>query len=233
MDKQYFVLKEMSGKRFSYEEVVKGEWVSLRDAEDWAEVNCRGDEVISYSVVRVMRRVSQVRGEMPASSWVSDDEVVAGVAAFKDAEGNVVAVMGSNEALEKAGLLEEGQDETLRIDAERLADVVVGGAMASTVKSSEKVYVVELEFEITDDDAGEIVPVPVSSSNLAAVGYDEGTRVMVVKFLNGDVYKYLDVDASVHLNLMEAESVGKFFNENVKGKYNYFGFDADGEPKFK
>jgi len=60
---------------------------------------------------------------------------------------------------------------------------------------------------------------PVTSSNIAAVGYDRTSRTLEVEFHNGTRYQYDDVDEDVYQDLMGAESVGKFFNANVKDLY--------------
>lgn len=56
----------------------------------------------------------------------------------------------------------------------------------------------------------------VSSSNLRAVGYDATTRKLEVEFLNGSVYSYAGVPASVHAGLMAASSHGSYFDAHVK-----------------
>ncbi|MFZ1327030.1 MAG: KTSC domain-containing protein [Candidatus Contendobacter sp.] len=56
----------------------------------------------------------------------------------------------------------------------------------------------------------------VSSSNLRAVGYDSDTRTLEVEFLNGGIYRYSGVPASVHAGLMSASSHGQYFNTHIK-----------------
>ena len=64
--------------------------------------------------------------------------------------------------------------------------------------------------------------VPVSSSNLRAVGYDPTTQTLQVAFLNGRLYEYSGVPASVHAGLMAASSHGSYFDSHVKkGPYRY------------
>lgn len=63
--------------------------------------------------------------------------------------------------------------------------------------------------------------VPVSSSNLAAVGYDAATATLEVEFLDGSVYQYFDVPAHVHDALMGAPSHGVYFSSEIKGVYRY------------
>lgn len=59
----------------------------------------------------------------------------------------------------------------------------------------------------------------VKSSNLEAVGYDEPSRTMHVRFKNGGLYKYSDVAPHTHQAFVTADSVGKHFAKNIAGKY--------------
>lgn len=63
----------------------------------------------------------------------------------------------------------------------------------------------------------------VSSSNIDAVGFGprEGTDYgqLRVQFKSGAVWEYDDVLASVHRDLVSAESVGKFYNQHIKHLY--------------
>jgi len=59
----------------------------------------------------------------------------------------------------------------------------------------------------------------VKSSVIASVGYDANQRRLEVGFHNGRVYVYFEVPPSVYEELVMAESVGKFFNEQVKPHY--------------
>ena len=65
-----------------------------------------------------------------------------------------------------------------------------------------------------------IIFIPVESSNIISVGYDEMTSSMYVKYPSG-TYKYDDVKKSVYENLLTSPSKGRFMNENIKGQYNY------------
>lgn len=60
---------------------------------------------------------------------------------------------------------------------------------------------------------------PVKSSNIAAVGYDSATRELRVKFSNGAVHSYADVPVATHLALVGADSVGRHFSANIRGKF--------------
>ena len=63
--------------------------------------------------------------------------------------------------------------------------------------------------------------VPVSSSNVAEVGYNEATNTLGVRFLNGSEYEYRDVGEDVFTSLASAPSVGKFLHAYIKGAYAY------------
>lgn len=58
--------------------------------------------------------------------------------------------------------------------------------------------------------------VPVSSSNLRAVGYDAASSTLYVTFNHGGTYAYSGVPASVHASLMTASSHGTYFDSHVK-----------------
>lgn len=59
----------------------------------------------------------------------------------------------------------------------------------------------------------------VESSVLTSVGYDPGKGVLEVEFAGGRVYRYFVVPATVYRELMEAGSLGRYFNEFVRDKY--------------
>jgi hypothetical protein len=63
---------------------------------------------------------------------------------------------------------------------------------------------------------------PVSSSNLASVGYDPTTRTLEVEFHNGSIYQYFDVPAFIYSGLMSASSHGSYLDQYIKkGGYSY------------
>lgn len=63
--------------------------------------------------------------------------------------------------------------------------------------------------------------IPVSSSNLSAVGYDRGDSILVIHFRNGRIYRYLHVPEAIFDALMRAPSMGTFFNQSIKEKFQY------------
>ena len=61
----------------------------------------------------------------------------------------------------------------------------------------------------------------VESSNLASVGYDEGSCTLEVEFINGSVYQYFNVPKSTYEELMQAGSHGIYFSDNIRNVYPY------------
>ena len=61
--------------------------------------------------------------------------------------------------------------------------------------------------------------VNVTSSNIAAVGYEAET--LTVRFRNGGEYCYSGVPAEVHAAMMAAESKGGYFGRFVARKYPF------------
>ncbi len=72
---------------------------------------------------------------------------------------------------------------------------------------------------------------PVKSSNIIAAGYENG--VMRVRFSNGTEYDYETVSPTTFTEFMVADSQGKFFHKNIKGKFTSTKVEEenDGEGK--
>jgi hypothetical protein len=62
---------------------------------------------------------------------------------------------------------------------------------------------------------------PVTSSNIASIGYDENTSTLEIEFLNNSIYQYFDVPLHIYQGLMQADSHGQFLAQNIKGVYRY------------
>ncbi len=60
---------------------------------------------------------------------------------------------------------------------------------------------------------------PVSSSDLASVGYENGK--LYISFNSGGLYEYYNVPESVYNGLISAASHGRYFHSNIKGVYSY------------
>lgn len=61
----------------------------------------------------------------------------------------------------------------------------------------------------------------VSSSNVAAIGYDEESLTLEIEFNNGSVYQYYDVPKHIYEALDQASSIGSYLASNIKGQYRY------------
>jgi hypothetical protein len=65
-----------------------------------------------------------------------------------------------------------------------------------------------------------IVMLPVVSSMAMAVGYDRNEQILQVEFQSGAVYQYLGVDEDTWEDLHSSDSIGSFFNQEIKGRYD-------------
>ena len=61
--------------------------------------------------------------------------------------------------------------------------------------------------------------IPVDSSDLSSVGYENGT--LYIAFNSGGLYSYSGVPASVYSGLLSASSKGRYFHANIKNVYPY------------
>jgi hypothetical protein len=61
----------------------------------------------------------------------------------------------------------------------------------------------------------------VSSSNVGAIGYDEDSQTLYVKFLNNSLYIYKGVPIVEFEGLKNAPSVGSYLHRNIKNLFSY------------
>jgi hypothetical protein len=62
---------------------------------------------------------------------------------------------------------------------------------------------------------------PVVSSNISSVGYDSDGEVLEIEFNNHSIYQYFDISERVYLDLINADSVGAYFAQHIKGVYRF------------
>jgi len=62
---------------------------------------------------------------------------------------------------------------------------------------------------------------PVSSSNIAELGYDSDNQHLHVRFVNGSTYVYKGVPEAEFINLKNAPSIGSYLHRNFKNVYPY------------
>lgn len=60
---------------------------------------------------------------------------------------------------------------------------------------------------------------PVDSKMAKSIGYDKAARILEIEFNSGEIWQYLDVPAAKHFGLLTVGSIGKYFQEHIKGKY--------------
>jgi hypothetical protein len=70
---------------------------------------------------------------------------------------------------------------------------------------------------------------PVHSTAIGKVGYSKRRHVLEIEFVNGAIYRYLDVPFSVYRDLISAKSKARFYDFNIKGKYR----SARVQPRIK
>ena len=63
--------------------------------------------------------------------------------------------------------------------------------------------------------------VSVESTTLSTISYDLRKRLLELEFANAAVYRYLDVPAAVHAELLAAPSKGRFFNLCIRGRFAF------------
>jgi hypothetical protein len=61
----------------------------------------------------------------------------------------------------------------------------------------------------------------VESTTLAVVAYDEARELLQLEFRSRTVYRYFDVPARVHEDLLRAPSQGRYFNAEIRGRFRY------------
>jgi KTSC domain len=60
---------------------------------------------------------------------------------------------------------------------------------------------------------------PVESSAIAKIGYSKRHHILEIEFVNGAVYRYLDVPTTVYRKLMSAESKARFYDSTIRMHY--------------
>ena len=62
---------------------------------------------------------------------------------------------------------------------------------------------------------------PVRSSNIRSVGYEVEAQMLELEFHGGRVYQYSGVSEVIYRGLMEANSKGSYFHQNIKDRYPF------------
>lgn len=62
--------------------------------------------------------------------------------------------------------------------------------------------------------------IPVSSSNIAMIGYDESQNTLVIEFNNAKAYEYYGVPLYVFDEFLNSGSKGQYANQNIYKNYS-------------
>lgn len=62
---------------------------------------------------------------------------------------------------------------------------------------------------------------PVTSSQIKEVGYDPQTLTLGIRFNSGGLHHYAGVTPEKHAEFIGAESIGKHFGSQIRGKYEH------------
>ena len=63
--------------------------------------------------------------------------------------------------------------------------------------------------------------IPVSSSNIESIGYDESNEQVYVRFINGSLYVYTSVPIHEFESLLDAPSLGSYLHRSYKNVFPY------------
>jgi len=61
----------------------------------------------------------------------------------------------------------------------------------------------------------------VQSTNISSIAYDDEQKILGVIFKNGNEYHYFDVPIDIYRELVNARSIGSYFNKNIRYSYKY------------
>lgn len=66
---------------------------------------------------------------------------------------------------------------------------------------------------------GPMERIPVESSSIASVGYDDARCELEIEYRNGGSYRYLLVPKAAYRLLLQAPSIGEYVNRVIKPRF--------------
>lgn len=69
------------------------------------------------------------------------------------------------------------------------------------------------------NEARTIERLPIDSSNLKSVGYDEARGILAVEFQSGAIFHYYQVPLHVFEDMGSADSRGRYYAKEIRGKF--------------
>lgn len=73
-----------------------------------------------------------------------------------------------------------------------------------------------------------IVRIPFRSSTVVSAGFVRDSKILEIEFHSGAIYRYRNVPESVYAAFLAAQSKGRFFGGEIRGK---FAFEKLKRPK--
>jgi hypothetical protein len=59
----------------------------------------------------------------------------------------------------------------------------------------------------------------INSTAIASIGYSKRRHILEIEFVNGAVYRYLEIRPSIYRELMIADSKARYYDSNIRGNY--------------
>ncbi len=66
-----------------------------------------------------------------------------------------------------------------------------------------------------------MIRVPVNSTNILSIGYDNESQLLEIEFNTKRVYRYSNVPPHVYGGLMKSSSHGKYFLDHISGAFSH------------
>jgi KTSC domain len=61
---------------------------------------------------------------------------------------------------------------------------------------------------------------PVNSTNILSIGYDEESQILEIEFNTKRIYRYSNVPPHIYSALMKSSSHGKYFLKHIANSYS-------------
>ncbi len=65
-----------------------------------------------------------------------------------------------------------------------------------------------------------MIRVPVKSTNILSIGYDQTSQMLEIEFQTKRVYRYSHVPPHIYAGLMKASSHGKYFQTHIANTFS-------------
>ena len=63
--------------------------------------------------------------------------------------------------------------------------------------------------------------IEIKSSSIKSIGYNIIFKVLEIEFTRGAIYHYYEVPANIVIELIFADSIGKYFHQCIENNYKY------------